>query len=225
MDTSRLKEFTKFLDKELVPGVDELEKLSDNNRKHIQKLVYTNLVDRFDYAIDKLLLENCREEQLITKAFEGNNQPVTESDLVTLLLKSDDLQSALNTRLQDKLRLTVLRQRHSRKLFTFLSMCDEIGEFDKKPRVNPSTGEILDSFKVQIKTTPHSLCGYADWLYSRRNAIVHGAGAAKFLDNDEKQIKKHYKVEVTKTFKISTSSIRTAVKFYQSLCDNLNSNG
>lgn len=217
MNTTQIRDFTKFLDKELVPAIQDLEKLADANRKHVQKLVYTNLIDRFDYLVDKLILDNCREELLVSKAFEGTDRPVTESELMNLLLQSDNLQSALDARLQDKIRLSVLRQRHSRKLFTLLSLSDNIREFDKKPRVNPSTGDIVDSFRIQIKTTPHSICGYADWLYSRRNAIVHGAGASSFLDNDKKQIKKLYTVDVTKTFKISLSSIRTAVKFYKGI--------
>lgn len=221
MKTVQIKDFTKFLNKELEPGIDDLEKLEDKNRKHIQKLVYTNLVDRFDSLVDQLVLDNCREEALISKAFEGNDQPVKESDLVGLLLESVDLQSALDGRLQNKLRLSVLRQRHSRKLSTFLTLCEDVGEFEKKPRVNPSTGEIMESFKIQIRTTPHSICGYADWLYSRRNAVVHGAGGSKFLDNDKKQIKKFYKVDTTKTFKISTASIRTAVKFYRAVCSSI----
>lgn len=225
MDSSRIRDFTKFLNKELTPGVDELEKLSTTNRKHVQKLVYTNLVDRFDYLVDKLILDNCRDDFLVNKAFASNDQPVTESDLVTLLLNSADLISALTTRLQNKLRMSVLQDRHSRKLFTLLNLCNDIGEFDKKPRVNPSTGEIADSFKLQIKTTPHSICGYADWLYSRRNAIVHGAGASKILDNDRKQIKKYYNVVTTKTFKISTSSIRTAVKYYKAVCSLIKDTG
>jgi hypothetical protein len=218
MNTARIQDFTKFLDKELVPGIADLEKLMDANRKHVQKLVYTNLVDRFDHLVDQLILDNCREEDLISKAFEGDDRNVTESYLINLLLQSQDLQSALDSRLQDKLRLSVLRQRHSRKLFTLLSLCPEIGNFDKKPRVNPSTGDIVDSFTIQIAKTPHSICGYADWLYSRRNAVVHGAGNSAFLENDKRQIKKQYNVEVPQTFKISLSSIGIAVTFYKAVC-------
>ena len=219
MNTTQIKEFTKFLDKGLMPAIQDLEKLADANRKHVQRLVYTNLVDRFDYLVDRLILDNCREELLVSKAFEGTDRPVTESELMHLLLQSHSLETAIDGRLQDKLRLSVLRQRHSRKLITLLSLSDNVGEFDKKPRVNPSTGEIVETFKIQIKTTPHSICGYADWLYSRRNAIVHGAGSSSFLDNDKKQIKKLYNVEVTKTFKISLSSIRLAAKFYKAICE------
>lgn len=218
MDTQRTAEFIKFIDKAITPSVDELDKLSDANRKHVQKLVYTNLIDRFDYLVDKLLLANCREDILVSKVFNGNDKPVTESDLINLLLNSDSLESALEGRLQSKLRLSVLRQRHSRKLHTLLGLFDGVGDYANKPRVNPSKGDILVKFKVQAKSMPHSICGYADWLYSRRNTVVHGAGASSFLDNDRKQIKKIYGVQVSQSTKISTASIRTATNFYKQLC-------
>jgi hypothetical protein len=217
--TDPIKQFTKFLDKELMPSVDELEKLADVNRKHVQKLVYTNVVDRFDYLVDVLLLDNCREEVLVSKAFDRRDEPVRESELVKLLLEEADLQSALERRLQDKLRLTALNQRHSRKFRLLLSLCDSIDEYERKPRVNPSTGEIVSSFKIQKRTIPHSICGYADWLYSRRNAVVHGAGSSKFLERDSTQIKKIYRVSLAKTFRISSSSIRTAAAYYKNVCD------
>lgn len=225
MQIGRTQAFTKFVDKELVPAVDELENLSDKNRKHVQKLVYTNMVDRFDQLVDGLILDNCREEHLLSKAFSGNDQPVTESDLYSLLLQSDDLQTALTQRVQDKLRLSVMRQRHSRKLSTVFTVHGDVGNFEKKPRVNPSKGEIVDLFKVHLKTTPHSICGYADWLYARRNAIVHGSGTAKFLENDKKQIRKLYNVSVADSFKISVSSIRTASVFYVAVCELLREGG
>ena len=72
MNTSKIRDFRKFLNKELVPGVDDLEKLEAKNRKHIQKLVYTNAVDRFDHLVDTLILDNCREETLVEKAFANS---------------------------------------------------------------------------------------------------------------------------------------------------------
>ena len=201
-----------------MPGADDLERLETRNRKHVQKLVYTNVVDRFDYLIDKLLLDNCREELLISKAFAGNDQPIRESDLIKLLLETADLRTAVDLRLQEKLRFSALRLRHSRKLSLLLSLCDDVGDFKNKPRVNPSTGDIKSSFKIQIRTTPHSICGYADYLYSRRNAIVHGAGSTKFLERDREQIKKSYNVDLTKGFRISISSIRNAARYYKAVC-------
>jgi len=37
--------------------------------------------------------------------------------------------------------------------------------------------------KPQHRKIPYSICGYADWLYARRNSIVHGAGAKSLLEN------------------------------------------
>ncbi|MCE1176340.1 MAG: hypothetical protein LWW76_04375 [Burkholderiales bacterium] len=220
MNMDKIVEFTRFLEKELNPAISEVESLTDNNRKHIQKLVFTNLVDRFDFMVDKFLLENCQETALLEKALAESKDTVTESYLITLLLQSNDLQSVLNNKIQDKLRLTILRQRHSRKLATLLSLFFEsTSEYERKPRINPSTGDILDNFKIQRKEIPASICGYADWLYSRRNAIVHGAGASSITPQDRDQIDKIYKVKVSDRIKISVASVKTAVKFYQKLCD------
>ncbi|MFO7821262.1 MAG: hypothetical protein R6V56_04300 [Lentisphaeria bacterium] len=218
LNCDRLREFQKFVEKDLTPGVDELASLSEGNRKHVQKLVYTNLVDRFDYAVDKFLLDNCKNEELLEIALRADNNPVTERDLIELLLKGDGLQDALQQKVMEKLRISALRQRHSQKLQTLLSLCNQIGDFKKRPRVNISSGDIVDTFKIHNKKIPHAISGYADWLYSRRNAIVHGAGSSSYLNNDRKMIKKHFGVEVTKTFKISISSIRNASNFYLQLC-------
>ena len=218
MNIEKIQSFRSFLDSELIPAADDLENLEDKHRKHIQKLMFTNLVDRFDSMIDGMLLDNCRDEFLVSEAFKGLTQPITESALLELLMKGDDLQDALDHRLKDALRLSVLRLRHSRKLVKLFSISEEAANFGKKPRVNPSTGEIVDKFKVQVATTPHSICGYADWLYSKRNSIVHGSGSSKFFTNDKKQIKKLYGVTTTDGFRVPLSSVRTGAKFYAGVC-------
>lgn len=91
-------------------------------------------------------------------------------------------------------------------------------------RVNPSTGQIVEKFKVQKRTIPHSLCGYADWLYSRRNIVVHGGGTSEFLERDKIQIKKMYQCKVSTTSKISVASIRVAIQFYTDLFKLLRTN-
>lgn len=219
MKIERVKEFRRFVEKQLGPAADDLEGLEDNSRKHIQKLVYTNLVDRFDSMIDHVLLDNCREEKLVDQAFKGLTQAVTEADLLKLLLQGDDLQTALDTRLKDSLRLSVLRDRHSRKLSKLFDLCEGVTGHERAPRVNPNNGQILESFKIQNKRIPHSICGYADWLYSRRNGIVHGSGRSSFSEKDKKQIKKLYQVTVANTFKISPSSIKNAARFYTDVAD------
>lgn len=220
MDYSPINEFKAFLTKEISPATKDIEKLEDKNRKHIQKLVYTNLVDRFDTMIDATILANCREENFAEQALKGATGPVSEADIYRLLMQGDGIQQALTTRLQDGLRNTVLRQRHSRKFQLLLQVISPSqGADTQMPRVNISTGQIVDKFKPQNKKIPHSIVGYTDWLYSRRNSIVHGAGSTQFLRNDRDQIQRLWKVEVTATFKISVGSITNALKFYSGAAD------
>lgn len=121
----KVKEFKRFLNSEVVPAADELDTLKDLNRKHIQKLVYTNCVDRFDALIDSIILDNCKHDYLSEKALRGSEKQITEADLIKLLIKSDSLGTVIEERLQDKLRLTIMKQRHSKKLndvFSLLSV-------------------------------------------------------------------------------------------------------
>jgi hypothetical protein len=188
---TEVKAFRKFLNTEVVAAADELDTLRDRNRKHLQKLVYTNCVDRFDALIDSIILENCKSEYLTERALRGADKQITEADLIKLLIDSSSLDMILQERLKDKLRLSMLKQRHSKKLRDVFILASTSGDLVKKPRVNPSSGNIKDSFRVQKKDIPHSICGYADWLYSRRNGIVHGLGGAKYFANDRGQIKKN----------------------------------
>lgn len=217
MNNTRFDEFSKFVEKELLPAVSDIGKLADPNRKHVQKLVYTNLVDRFDATVDGALLDNCRREHLVEEAMKGMTQPVTEADVLRLLMQGASIQDTIDLRLKDSLRLAVLRQRHSRKLATLFKVLKPDEDCWGKPRVNPAKGEILEKITPHQKTIPYSICGYADWLYSRRNSIVHGAGTSKLLDNDVKQISTLFKCKPAKTFKIKLSSINNTATFYRSV--------
>jgi len=55
MNVERLTEFLRYMEKEILPATVDIENLADANRKHVQKLVYTNLVDRFDSMLDGAL--------------------------------------------------------------------------------------------------------------------------------------------------------------------------
>jgi len=220
LDTSKIEEFEEYVSKEITPATVDIDRLEDRNRKHIQKLVYTNLVDRFDSMVDGSLLVNCSNSYLVEEATKGMSQPITEAELVKILVQSDNLQDALEERLKASLRNSVLRERHSRKLAALFRTFDAFatdGDFFSVPKVNISTGDVVEKFKPQDKTVPHSLCGYADWLYSRRNSIVHGAGTNRFLENDRKQIKKLYKSDLKQTFRIKLSAITVASKYYLSV--------
>jgi hypothetical protein len=147
---------------------------------------------------------------------------VTESDLVKILLQGENLQGALDIKLKNGLRNTVLRQRHSLKLNTLFSVFQPELNCMGAQRVNISTGYILETIKPQLSTVPYSIAGYSDWLYSRRNSIVHGAGTNAFLQNDIQQLKKLYKKEPAKTFKIKLSSVENTVTFYKEVVSLLN---
>ena len=215
MDIKAIRNFTKYVEKEIDPAIDDLESLDERNRVHVQKLVYTNLVDRFDTMIDTSILDNCRENVCMDLALKDMTGTVTESDLVKILMHGENLQGALDIKLKNGLRNTVLRQRHSQKLTVLFSIFQpEINCYGVQ-RVNISTGKILDKITPQNKTIPYSISGYADWLYSRRNSIVHGAGGNKFLENDKKQLKKLYKKEPAKTFKVKLSSVTNTVVFFK----------
>ena len=215
MKTEKLASFLNYLEKEVLPATEDLAKLADANRKHIQKLIYTNLVDRFDAMVDGLLLDNCRSEFLSDEATKGMSQPITEADLVKLLMNSVDLQAAIDEKLKASLRNSVLRERHSRKVSSLFSTF-KIDDSQKNiPRVNISTGVILEKIKPQQSKVPYGICGYADWLYSRRNAIVHGAGSNKFLKNDLVQLKRLYKSTPAATFRIKLATIKNTAVFYQ----------
>ena len=216
MDLRVLKEFTTFVDKEIVPALADIGKLPVNSRMHLQKLVYTNLVNRFDSTVDNLMLNNCRNGELIIAAESDMKGQVTEAELLKLLMESANLESAIDSRLKTSISNTILRRRHSRKLLKVFQVFQPEQQAENFPRVNISTGKILEKMKPQKNVKcPYSICGYADWLYSRRNSLVHGAGTSSFLKNDREQLKKLYKRGPAKTFKISVGSVQVTTTFYK----------
>ena len=216
MNKKPIRDFKKYVTKEIEPALDDLESLDERNRIHVQKLVYTNLVDRFDTMIDVSILENCREEGFTEISLKDMTGTVTESELITILMHGENLQGALDIKLKNSLRNTVLRKRHSQKLTTLFSVMQPETNCVGIQRVNVPTGKVMEKVKPQNNVkTPCSISGYADWLYSRRNSVVHGGGNNKFLDNDKKQLKKLYKKEPAATFKIKLSSVSNTVTFYK----------
>jgi len=147
MKVDAINDFLRFVRKEVFPAITDLGKLSDPQRIHVQKLVYTNLVDRFDTLVDSTILENCRNDALVEEASKNMVGMITEAELFRLLMNAETLQGALSTRLQDVLRTSVLRQRHSKKLQTLFKVATPDIDCWNKPRVNPATGEILESIK------------------------------------------------------------------------------
>lgn len=219
MNTSAISEFIKYVDKEILPATAELGNLEDQHRKHLQKLVYTNLVNRFDSMVDNAILDNCKEGAFLEKAIKPMSDGITEGQLLKLLMQTDIIQDTIKGRLKNSLSNGILREKHSRKLSALLDVFLEDTKVWNHPRVNISTGQIVKKFKVSNRRIPHSICGYADWLYSRRNALVHGGGSSSILDNDIEQIKKLFNTEVGKQIRLKIGSITNAAVFYKQLAE------
>lgn len=221
MNPESILDFKKYVEKEIRPAAAELEDLDDSRRKHLQKLVYTNLVNRFDAMVDIAILDNATEESLIKRATKNMDGNVTEAALVELLLQGTNLQDALVAKLCGALRYTLLKERHSKKLSALFEAIQSDVQVWNHPRVNVSTGRISVKIKPQNRTTPYSICGYADWLYSRRNALVHGTGSSTFLKNDITQLKKLFKCTPAKRIIIKLAAIKTAAAFYDDVSEML----
>lgn len=216
MDKTALNDFGKYINKEVEPAIKDIGNLQEKNRFHKQKLVYTNIVDRFDTMVDCLVVDNCREEGFIERSLADMSGTVTESELVKILIHGENLQGALDIKLRNGLRNSVLRERHSRKLTTVFNVLQPEIDPVNAQRVNLPTGKIHAKVAPQKAVkVPYSISGYADWLYCKRNAIVHGGGTNIFLENDRKQLKKLYKKEPAIQFSIKLASVKVMVTFYR----------
>lgn len=214
MDLKYVEEFQNFISDEVTEAAKELGKLTEQSRKHLQKLTYTNLVDRFDVMIDKTIITNALHASLLEESLKQLESPISEAEVLRLLMDGRDINEVVEERVQSVLRNGVLRNRHSIKLQKLFEVAGEKTNVFKKPRVNISTGKILQDFTPQTNKVPTSICGYADWLYSRRNSIVHGGGTGKISDIDLKQLKKLYGAEVVTTTRLKLSAITVASEFY-----------
>jgi len=221
MNCQQIEDFLAFVDGDIASAVAELKNFAEPSRKHLQKLVYTNVVNRFDSTVDHLLLDNSLEKPVLLDLLDKLDKPLSEGNVLRLILMSEeDATGYIRARAQDVLRNGILRERHSkklRKLFEAFSPSQDCN----KPRVNPSTGSIAAEFKPQIRTIPCSIPGYADWLYCRRNAVVHGGGSAKMLSNDITQVLSLYKCKLAMNVKVKIGSITNAVKFYREVLEML----
>jgi hypothetical protein len=215
MDTSRIDAFKNYVDTQITPSVSEIRGLNDNSRIHVQKLVYTNLVDRFDVMVDTAILTNCRSELVIEAISPSLTETVSEHYLLKLLMDTDSVQDAIDERLKAAIRNTILRKRHSQKLQFLLKLFDKLEYSKLKPQVQPGNGNIVQSSNITKVNIPHSVCGYADWLYSRRNAIVHGASKIpSYLPNDVKKLKELYKYDCPLSINLKFGAIEQTIRFY-----------
>ena len=211
------RELTTFCQDEILPAITEIEKLQDRQRIHIQKLVYTNVVDRFDHSIDTALLALVVHPNFQRSLLNEMREAVTSADLIKALLAPDVKELAIG-QLQERARLSILRNRHAVKVQKVSELLLASDKEYKVPRVNVSTGHIIGKVKPHSKI-PTNIIGYADWLYIRRNAVVHGGGASRILSRDETHMKQTYGLtKMATTVKLSLGSIKNTVQFYSDLC-------
>lgn len=209
---SSIEDFSDFCSKDITSAIDELTGIKVvKNRKHLQKLVYVNLVNRFDSLVDKLILWLCINSQILRDEMLNTikDQNISKKEVFELFLIGEKSYQLVLEKIQNIARLGILRGRHSSKILKILNTL-KIKDFDR-PRVN-NDGKIFEKRK-KFKNIPNSIYGYADWLYCRRNSIVHGDGI-NYTDQDRKNIIKQHKVELKKSFKLQLTSIKTAETFY-----------
>ena len=164
--------------------------------------------------VDKTILNNSLQPILLYESLKKLDSPMTEAEVLRLLLNGDNIKEVVEMRVKAVLSNGILRNRHSKKLAKVFEIFGSNDKVWNAPRVNNATGKILTTFKPQNRKVPASICGFADWLYSRRNSIVHGGGSSSMLQNDVEQLKKMFQVDVTKSTRLKLGAITTASTFY-----------
>jgi len=210
--------FLDFCKKDIQSATKELESIkTEKNRKHLQKLVYINLINRFDYLIDKLILwlsvNNKLLRNTILKSVE--QESISRKEVFEIFFMKDRSYDLVIEKIRDLTRNNLLRDRHSKKLQKIMG-CLNTKDFFQKPRVNKA-GKIYATWKKN-KSQPNDITGYADWLYSRRNSLVHAIGT-KYTTTDSEYIKRVFQVNLPEDIKLKLASITSAVNFYSDLIE------
>lgn len=216
-----IKKFEKFAKVEIAAAIKELDNIgTESNRKHLQRLVYIDLVNRFDALVDSLLLKfSVLDSQFKIKVLnETKEEAVFLKDVYEIFL-SQDPKSAVEQRIESVTRARFLSLRHSVKLRLLLSNCFDWSDSDlDKPRVFTNNGSLFSEIKrLKPYKVPDSTIGYADWLYSRRNALVHGDGL-RLNNKDVEIIHKKFGPKLAVSISLKISSIKSATRFYTDLC-------
>ena len=208
-------DFKKYLEKDFRPAYYEIGRLDDKNRIHIQKSLYISLLNRFDSTLDDFFKSNSNSK------FDGLNEMIKEflETPVTTQMLMKSLKEGVGY-LEDKRRAAIMgevsRKKHVDKARLMLKT---IGFDDKglnSSRVNNLTGGIFNSFEKTSSNAPSSIIGFIDWLYCRRNVLVHSGGRSAFDKKMVDRFQKGYKVKLT-TIRISYGALSIADKFYSDL--------
>jgi len=208
--------FVGYLNTELSRAAKEINELKENNRKHIQKLLYTNMVDRFDSLLDELIIENALSPQLLEMALSSFTKPAEYRQLVEYILDPSTVRDRVIGKIKSNLETKVRHAGHAKKVKW---LCDVYKEDGLESRVDENEGKIRKKRSPSSEKIPTSIVGYADWLYVRRSAIVHGGGSIKIGQKDKLRLIESYGVKPATSVKISMSSIQNCITFYSELLD------
>ena len=224
---NHIDKFEKFINSEIESAIKELLKIkTESNRKHLQRLVYVNLINRFDSLVDTLLLKFTLIESDFKKRVlnEIKEEPVYLKDVYDIIL-SKDPKASVEKRVENIVRVKFLNQRHSIKLRQLLYYGFGWKDTDMdRPRVFTNNGSLFnDVTRRDGAKTPDSVIGYADWLYSRRNSFVHH-DKLEITKVDADYIKRKFNIKVAGAISLKISSIKSASKYYLDLCGILKNN-
>jgi hypothetical protein len=219
--SDKIKNFQKFAEQDVSAAISELKKIKkDENRKHLQRLVYANLIDRFDVLIDELLLElatlpnNSFHTRVLLKV---SDIPVSQKDFYEVMV-SNDAKKVIEEQIKNIVRSEFIRSRHSAKLRVLLEDGFEVEKNQlNKSRVNANDGRVQTTFKRRSVTVPSTVIGYSDYLYARRSGIVHGTGTS-ISKQDTDYLTKTFDAK-TKAIGIKLSSVLSAAQFYKHLTE------
>lgn len=115
-----------------------------------------------------------------------------------------------------------LKKGHAEKLIWLLKEgFDWHQEELQKPLVS-SEGRIKKQAQGKKRNNPTQVPGYADWLYSRRNSIVHG-DSIHLSDKDLVRLNTAYGSNLSSLISLRLNSIKAASYFYMDLCKLLKS--
>ncbi len=214
-----LSKFNDFIKTDIQAALGELKDIkTEKNRFHLQKLVYIDLVNRFDSLIDSMLLAFATEDGMFRERILKNWKeiPVYKQEMYEVLM-SINVKEYLGQKMSEAVKAEYLSKRHSDKLRILLKTCFAWEDTElQRPRVD-SNGSIGRIRRRLGRKNPTQVPGFADWLYSRRNALVHG-DKNHFIQQDREIIEQKFQVLVPLSIVIKLSSITTAARFYSDLC-------